>query len=101
MKIFGERNNHAEADAGRAQRREARGAGRGERRIALDHRSRYAHSTIRDYSIYFDAQTTDRRAPAGAPGHRAREDTSIARSRAPTVSEAALWNFTGSRRRRE
>ena len=43
-------------------------------------------SPIREYSIYFDAQTTDRRADVRARRRSPRASTSTARSRSPTAS---------------
>jgi len=43
-----------------------------------------------EYSVYFDAQTTDRRAAAHPPGHRRRGSISIAKSRWRADLESAL-----------
>jgi hypothetical protein len=55
------RRHHAAADPGGPQRRQAGGHQRGMRRHPLDHRSRRGARSP-DQPIYFDAQTTDRRA---------------------------------------
>ena len=85
VRLSDSETHHAAPAAGGPQRRQAGGHLRASSAACRGPPTSMPALADPEYSIYFDAQTTDRRADGGAARPSPRASTSIAKSRSPTT----------------